>query len=369
MRLLKTYLVTLSLSASLVACSDSNDVKNPLQVPTTYDGSAFATNAATQLVLRTQVANLLTESKKSRTVGVKVPASSLTSLLVTGNPSLKSIGASSYLTSLEGTTGLFAKVEKASGNSYTITSPNASGGVAGGYLFDETGIDLNEAVEKNAFIGILYAHAMDITTKPLTSATPDQLLAIFGANPTFPNSSTAKVTQPDVFMAGYAARRDKNDGKGFYAQIKSNIIKLQAAIKAGDKYKSEQQEALSAIKLTWEKAAAASAINYCHSVLTTLSNTTLTEAQQASALHALSEGIGFVGGWKHIGQGHRKITDTQINEILTLFNANASYKVIVNPATELPKIQQALTNLQKIYGFTATEVEDFKSNWMNVQGR
>jgi hypothetical protein len=170
-------------------------------------------------------------------------------------------------------------------------------------------------------------------------------------------------------MSGYVARRDKNDGNGFYSTIKTNAIKLQAAIKAGDKYKSEQQEAIAAIKLTWEKASAASAINYCNAVMTTLSNTTVTDAQKAAALHSLSEGIFFTATWKNIGQTNRKITDAQIDEISNLFNATASYKVAVNPVTELPKIQQIISKLQGIYGFTNTELEDFKFNWISVQGR
>lgn len=372
MNLLKKSLLFISLSTSFLACADKEEVKVPLTIPATYDGSAFTTNAATQLLVRTQVTNLLTESKKSRTLGTKVAATTLSGLFTTGNPSLKSIASTSYSTLLEGNNGLFAKVEKASGNVYTVGTPanNGFGGVANGYLFDETGLDLNEAVEKNAFVGILYKHATDLMNGALTSATPDQIIAIFGANPTFPNSSTAaKVTQPDMLMAGYAARRDKNDGKGFYNDVKINAIKLQAAIKAGDKYKAEQQEAIAAIKLSWEKASAASAINYCHSVVSTLSNTTVTEAQKASALHSLSEGIYFTATWKNIAQTQRKITDAQIEEILALFNATASYKVATNPVTELPKLQQIISKLQTIYGFSNAEIEDFKSNWITVQGR
>ena len=49
-----------------------------------------------------------------------------------------------------------------------------------------------------------------------------------------------------------------------------------------------------------------------------------------------------------------------------LFNAPANatptaYKFATEPATQLPKLQQVITKLQGIYGFTNTELEDFKS--------
>jgi hypothetical protein len=38
-------------------------------------------------------------------------------------------------------------------------------------------------------------------------------------------------------------------------------------------------------------------------------------------------------------------------------------------ATQLPKIVDALALIQSIYGFSATEMEEFKQNWITVQGR
>jgi hypothetical protein len=175
-------------------------------------------------------------------------------------------------------------------------------------------------------------------------------------------------------MAGYAARRDKNDGKGLYSQFKNNAIKLQAAVKAGNDYKAQQTEALNALKTAWEKANAATIINYCHATLSRLSATNPSENDIAAALHAYSEGVGFIHGWKTIPQKHKIITDAQIDEILALFNAPSgqtptSYKFATDPVNELPKIQQVIDKLKAIYGFSNQDLEDFKKNWVNEQGR
>jgi hypothetical protein len=105
-----------------------------------------------------------------------------------------------------------------------------------------------------------------------------------------------------------------------------------------------------------------------------LSSTNPTEAQIGGALHAIGEGIGFIHGYRTIPQNYRTITDAQIDEILSLFNAPAQgkasvYKFATDPSNELPKLQQAMNKLQSIYGFSNQEMEDFKSNWVNIQQR
>ncbi len=377
MNYFKKSLLFISLSASFLACTDKEEVKTPLVISTTYDGANFSKNAATQLAVVNQLKLITDEAKKGRIKGVKVDGTVLTTLFTNGNPSLKTVGTSYYNGRLEGTNGWLQELSKSSGTTYTPAATiTGEGGIFGAYLFDENGLEMEQMIEKGMFGSVLYKHATDIVASGnLTLEKADQLLAILGANPTFPNTPTAsKTPSPDVAMANYASRRDKNDGKGYYSELKSNFIKLQAAVKAGDKYKTEQTEASKAILLAWEKVNAATIINYCHAIIANMSNTTTTDAQKAASLHAYGECVGFVHGWRTVPQQHKKITDSQIDEVLVLLNApyNAtptSYKFITQPAEELPKIQQVITKLQSIYGFTSAELEDFKSNWISVQAR
>lgn len=363
-------------SSVLVSCKD-DDVKSPLSVPTTYDVAAFSTNTASQLGVVTRVGKMAREAQKGRTNGVPVSADSLNYWFTTGNPSVKSVSTTYFVGLLEGTNGYLAEIAKASGNTYTPAAPVAGneGGQFGGYLFDENGLEIEQLIEKGQFGAVNYKYATDLLSGTYTEATPDQVMAILGMSPTFPSSNNAtKHAQPDKYMAIYAGRRDKNDGNGLYTSLKNNFLKLQAAIKAGDNYKVEQQEAAAAIKLTWEKVNAATIINYCHTVTSTMSNTSTTDAQKASALHAYGECVGFVLGWRTIPQMHKRITDNQIDEILTLLNTApnttpTSYKFVTSPATEVSKLTDVINKLKTIYGFSSTEIEDFKKNWVNEQGR
>jgi hypothetical protein len=366
----------------VTSCKKDVDTIPALVVPVTYDNASFTTNASTQINIVESLNTLTTEAKKGRLVSNKLSKATLDNLFVTGNPSLAGVATTYYKNKLEGTNGFFDEITNASNNLYTPVAPipTSQGGVfgtgAGAYLFDENGLEMEQMIEKGQFGAVLYKHATDLIAGNITTTTTDQLLAIFGATPSFANSGSNVVAVEirDKAMANYAARRDKNDGKGYYSQMKTQFIKLQAAVKAGTNYNKERDEALAILKLTWEKVNAATVINYCHAVISTLSGTTLTDNQKAAALHAYGECVGFIHGWRTIPQMHKKITDTQIDEILVLLNApyNAtptSYKFVTDAVNELPKLTQIITKLKDIYGFSTQEIEDFKNNWVTIQNR
>lgn len=354
---------------SLVACKKEISA---LIIPTTYESANFVTNAATEISVLSNLAAITNEAKKGRKVSAKVSADSLRFWFGKGNPTLKSLNTVYFGGKLD--SEWFAEIAKSSAATYTPSATiTGEGGTFGGYLFDENGLEMEQLIEKGQFGSVLYNHANTLLAGTITAETVDKVIAIFGANPTFPNTPTAtKTTKPDKFMANYAARRDKNDGKGYYTQIKTAFLKLQAAVKGGNDYNKERDEAVAEIRLTWEKINAATIINYCHAVVTIMSKTTTTDAEKGSALHAYGECVGFVSGWRTVPG--KRISDAQIDEVLVLLNAPAtgkptSYKFITAPVTELPKLTQIITKLKVIYGFTDAEVEDFRSNWVAVQGR
>lgn len=375
--LLLTGVLALGMLNSCKKDDNTND-KTPLTIPTEYDSSTFNANTSTQIALISQLSALTAEAQKGRNANNTVSSSELENLFNTGTLALSSEITSYYKNKLEGEPGWFNKLAQASGKTWIPATPdaNTTGGVYGGYLFDAYGVEPEQLIEKGQFNATLYNHAVKLMSGNISLETVDQLVAIFGAKPAFANSGSNNVDAAirDRAMANYAARRDKNDGKGMYAQIKKSFITLQAAVKAGSTYNPERDKALKDIQILWEKINAATVINYCHAPISGLSGTNPTEAQIGAALHAIGEGIGFIHGFKTINPQFRKITDAQIDEILELFNAPANgtastYKFATDAVNELPKLVQAIAKLQSIYGFTPQEIEDFKSNWVNVQQR
>jgi hypothetical protein len=373
--------LSLLLVGGLLITSCKKDLpaeETQLQIPSSYDGQNFESNAASQLALVQQLIDLSAAMKVGRTSGNVVAKTDLDNLFTVGSPSLADEITNYFQNKIEGTGGWFDELAKASGNNWTPQSPDgmSEGGTFEGYLFDENGVEIEQLIEKGQFGATLYNHATQLMAGNITPATVDQLVAVYGARPAFVNSgsSNASAAVRDRALANYGARRDKNDGNGMYTQLKNEFIKLQTYVKEGPEYNAERDDALAAIKLLWEKINAATVINYCHSPIDKLSQTNPSDSDVSSALHAIAEGIGFIKGFKTINPAYREITDTQIDNILALFNAPhdgtaAVYLFATSPQTELTKLQQVISQLQTIYGFSNQEIEDFKSNWVAVQGR
>ena len=374
--------IALAAANSLFMASCTEETPRPdLVVPTTYVSADFNTNASTEIALVTQLVNLTNEAKKGRTAGAIVAKAKLDSLFQAGSPTLQSIATAYYKGRLEGTGGWFDELAKASGTGYVPGNTVGQGGVYGtgtsAYLFDENGLEMEQMIEKGLFGAAFYQYALTILNKStITVNDVDRLVAIYGATPAFSNSGSTVVSADvrDRAMANYGARRDKNDGNGFYTNLKKQFIVLKAAIAAGKDYEVERLATTIEIKAIWERINFATVINYCHSVTTTMSKTAPTENEKAAALHAYGECVGFTHGWRTIAAADKTITDTQIDEILTLLNAPydrtpTSSKFITDPATELPKLQQVIAKLKAIYGFSDAQIEEFKSNWVSVQGR
>jgi hypothetical protein len=378
-RSLASFCGLLALSFFATSCKKDkdDDVKPALTIPAAYDAAAFDANAMTQLAVADRLVAIGAEARKGRTPGTVVLPTTLESLYTAGTPSLQSLATPYYHNLLSGPTGYLAQLAAASGGTYTPVPPatGSTGGTYGAYLFDENGQDLQELIVNGQYGATLYQHATTLLNGPLTTATTDQVMAIMGISPAFPSSGNAtKHARPDRLLAGYAARRDKNDGNGLYSALKNDLIKLQAAIKAGNQYQTEQQEAINGLKINFERTTAATVINYCHTVIATMSQTTTTEAQKASSLHSYTECVGFLNGWRTLSAANKRITDAQIDELLALLNAPVNgtpttYKLVTDPINELPKLQQVITRLKAIYGFSDAQIEEFKKNWVTEQDR
>jgi hypothetical protein len=351
------------------------DEKEALVIPASYENNRYTDNTTTEYGLRTNLNNLVTEAKKGRTPGQVLNATTLDNLFSVQTPQLSANTTPAFAQKLQGTNGWFANIALASGNAFQPGAASQHGGTFGGYLFDENGLELEQLLDKGLFGATLYRYANQLMDQPLTVADVDRLVAIFGAHPDFPNTPTAaKATNPDAFMANYAARRDKNDGNGLYSQMKTAFIQLQAAVKAGDEYRDEQVAAITKIRQTWEKINFATVINYCHSVVALMSATNPSDADKGRALHAYGECVGFTHGWLGLPANAKQITDAELENILTLLNAPAngtpnSVLFVTDPFNQLNKLQQIIDLLKVEYGFTNQEIEDFKKNWVTEQGR
>jgi hypothetical protein len=374
----KQYLLLfmIAFATSFVACKkDETSTENKsLVIPSAYDSTNFIWNLGDLISFRQNFDAMVNEAKKGRVSGQTVSGVAIQNAFQAGDLSIAAVTNSVFSGKLFGSNndGWFNKIEQVSGKTYHVDSANNTGGTFGGYLFDENGFEPEQIIEKGLFGAALANYAQTLLKSP-GLAEVDQALYVLGFTTHFVNSSDAKHgSAADKYLAVYVARRDKNDGNGLYSNTRFNFIKLQAALKAGETYQNEKNEAIAAILLNMEKANFATVVNYCHTSIANLSQTTLTDAQKANTLHAIGECIGFTMGYK--GLVNNKITDAQIDEILTLLNAPATgggkpALFITDRVNQIQKLELIINKIQQIYAFSDSDVNDFKKNWIVEQNR
>lgn len=378
------------------SCKEDDKVTVPpppeLQIPTFYDSTGYAANVVTESQVRAQLAALTRQMQVGRHMDSAVTLAALQTLY--NGTTLRAVTGASYQAKVD--TAL-RELARASGKGVRYAwenAPNGDGGVIPttvggrtGYLYDEHVLEMEQVVEKGLFAAAMYNHAVSlISAGNITEATIDRLVEIYGAKPGFGNNERNSDPNRDRFSAQYAARRsDTANANSLYAQIKRNLITAKAAVKAGSAFNQLRDQALADFKLNWEKALAATVINYCHSTLDGLRAPNRDDGIVAGAMHAYSEAVGFLSGWKAVPPSQRRITDAQIDELLDLLrapynqtaNAQSYLFLSTNSATaQLYRLDGrndpntgVIERLAQIYGFSNQEVEDFRRNWVNVQNR
>lgn len=377
------------------SCKEDDKVTTPpppeLEVPSFYDSTGYAANVVTESQVRAQLSALTSRMQVGRNMDSTVTFTELQNLY--NGTTLRTVTGASYQTKVD---IALQELSKATGKGVRYAWENApvpgsDGGVIptsgrAGYLYDENVLELEQVVEKGMFAAAMYNHAVALMSGTITEATIDRLVEIYGAKPGFGNNERNSDPNRDRFSAQYAARRsDSANANSLYARIQRNLITAKAAVRAGSAFNAQRDQALADFKLNWEKALAATVINYCHSTLSGLTATNRDDATVSSAMHAYGEAVGFLSGWRAVPASQRRITDAQIDELLELLRApyaqttSAQSYLFLSTSSATAQLFRldgrndpntgVIERLAQIYGFSDAEVEDFRRNWVAVQNR
>lgn len=361
-------LVLLLLVAVVAFTACTSDTTDPGPVtPATYDSTGFGSATQAEFEIRSNMASLVALMKTARQPGVRLSQSEIASRLAP----LSGFIPQSFTEKLATYSAELADASGGTLNWLSRPGMNANGGTYGGYLFSEHGLEMEQMIDKGLYGAMFYTHARSLVASAVTKENVHRMLALFGANPDFPNTDRAQV-RPDVFAAAYCARRDQNDGRGMYSEIRREFIRAQTAI--SESKSAEARLAVEAAFRLWERAIMATVINYTYTVVTELSATNPSDSSRGLAMHAYGECIGFLTGWRFVNAADRTITTAQIDELLSLLKAPLNgpwtcYDIWQQPQVNLTRVVNARETLQSIYSFSDEEMISFKSNWVNVQGR
>lgn len=355
---------------TIEAGEETSTAECGITIPDTYESPGFETNAAQELALRAAFRAFQKPMQDVEAAvqdgGTPMPPTKqeVIDLWQAGTPSVHSITTPYLQGRID---GWLTEYEAAGTGAWTPSDPPpATGGIYGRWVVSATGYDLRQGIEKGSFGGAFYNHALAIVAAGgFTEGTVDRLVAIFGAHPSFPNNPAAPVN-PDVFAASYAARRDSKDpaNPGPYQKIKRALITAKAAIAAGEKCNADRDAAFRTFFEEWEKSNYGTVVFYINNTQTRLG----AGNDNPAALHAYGEAVSFILGFKTVPATYRKITDAQIDDLLTkAFYAEGSegesYKLVTNSAAAVLQLGEVITTIKSIYGFSDAEITAFKTNF------
>jgi len=334
-------------------------------VPTKYESPGFAANAAVQLALAARFEEIEQKMRSTEVpdAGVVVTAAELKAIYNAGSPSLRAVSTTPAQSVVD---AYFDAFEAALGKSWTPDDADQDGGAAtggkyGDWHFSPIGVDLREAAAKTLLQGAFYNHVVGIVARQLTEADVDSLLAAFGAMTALASPAGADAGgEGDKLIAEYASKRDDKQSAtpGPYRNVMTALLKMKAAIPAGDRCKGDLQLAVNTFLAEWEKAVFGTAIYYLNSAATKI-----IAVQKPESLHAYGEALGFIQSFKGVPAERRKITDVQIDQLLEKIGATTPWKLVTGAGDRALQLNAAVSDIALYQGFTAAEVEAFKKSF------
>lgn len=372
---MRNLLYTSALVGLTLLASCKNDEPAPANAAP-YDTTQYLAATTDERALRRRMVLMMAEARRGRNRANTLDAGRLQSLFSAGSPSVATAATPYFAGRIGGPTGWLATMATASGQVYSFEESDTAGtgGVVNNtqYLLDRHGLEVEQLVEKGLFGALLTYRVHQLLDQPITLATPDKVMALLGVSRTFPSSGNAtKHARPDSALGSYLAQRDKNDGNGYYSQMRTALRRMQSATRNGDN--AAAQTAATDVRTLLDKVTGATVIHYCYQTQSILQGNP-TPMDKGSALHKLAEGIGFAHGYRTLPYAGRRLSDAAIDEVLALMGAPASgnptvYQFVTRSAQTLPRLQQAIARVQQAYGFTDAEVQDFKNDWVGTQTR
>lgn len=332
-------------------------------VPDVYESAAFATNAKPELDLRARLDELDARMAGAEgTEGTPVTGPELQAIFTAGAPSLRSLATAAAQANVDGYLAAFG--DGASATWSPLDAEDGGTSAPGEYedaiVVSGVGTALRRATRETLLAGTFYNHALALTSGPITEATIDELVAAFGASPSFAGFSDGDAGDArDVLSAAHAADRDDAlaAAPGVYRRVAAALLRAKAAVRGGPDCRPDLDAALAVYFADWERATYLTVI-YALSQAATHASATPQRGPQA--LEAFADAIGLAQSFKGIPQDRRHITDAQIDALLARVGAAAPYELVTRSSERVVAFNTAYQDIGAIFGLTQREVEDAK---------
>jgi Domain of unknown function (DUF4856) len=363
----KPVMLGLAISASIVSCKKDDDtapIVTPVTpttaytIPTTYNFAGADTLASKQRIA--MLGDMLTYIRTTHSASAApiLDAQILKDMYVNVNNKFTGAGLNASGIQLKNQTsdafGLQAALEASFDDAViastqaatTPTVSSASNGVAGKLingtryiLVDASGFEYKEYLEKGIMGGVFYYQATTLLNSIntfdntiVTNGTTaqerawDQAFAYFGVPTDFPTNTTGLKNWGSYCNAvsNALAGNTTNGPTAINTIIMNAWLKGRAAISNKDDV--GRDEATTVVVQTWEKVGAARFITYVKGAKANINN-------QATYIHNLSEGVGFIRAFKY--NSAKTISDADIALLLGYFETSGSVNLYTLTTTNL----------------------------------
>ena len=350
-------MILLLLVMGLSSCGDDDTVTPQYQIPTTYNFENVSYSGQTQrLAMMKELKDYMTSS---RTAGNALDNNRLKAMYANAAGSQfagtyddsKQIKSKTFEQVQDDFEALMDELATAS-QSTTAGSMGTSGLIESAdgtksYLVGDDGLDHAQVIEKGLMGACFYYQAtsvyfgsdrmnVDNTVVEAGEGTEmehhwDEAFGYLGVPVDFPTS-----TDGLFFWGDYTNNR--NAILGSNKVLMDAMLKGRAAI--SNKDLTARDEAITEARAAWELVAVGSALHYLNDVLANFDDMALRS-------HSGSEAIGFIYSLQF--NTEKKITNTQVNELLTLIAGSNDFATMDLYSTTTIKLQQAKDQLAVYY--------------------
>lgn len=334
-------------------------------VPGTYESPNIETNAKAELDLKVRLVELDTKMSSAEGAGTAaVTSEELRAAFTAGTPNLRSIATAAAQSTVD---DFITQFGDAVGKTWQPSDADAEGGAAHGGKFENAsivspiGFHLREGIRANLVGGALYNYALSIAGGPLTEATIDRFVVLFGLSPRAAGGTDGGAGEGDKddLAAEYASKRDdKGSSKlGPYRKVRGALLVAKAAAAGGEKCRADLDSALATYFREWERASYLTVIYFLHQAATYAQAAPVKGPQ---ALQSFGEALGIIQSFRGIPQDRRKITDNQIDALLQRVGASAPYQLLTRTSERVVAFNTAFQDVGVIFDLTQTDIENAK---------
>lgn len=350
----------LSFVLLLSSCGNDDDVViDPLEIPESYNfENVNYTGQSQRLAMMLELKNYM---KTARTTGIALDANQLKAMYA--NDPANANWAGTYEESKQLKSKTFSNQQSVFDDLFealAVTSESTVAGTKGqagvvqsndgnsNYLLGANGLDHAQLIEKGLMGACFYYQATSVylgeermnvdneTIEPGEGTAMehhwDEAFGYFGVPKDFPTNLDGL-----VFWGEYSNQR--NAVLGCNQTAMDALLKGRAAISANEL--DTRDEAIDEVREIWELIAVGSALHYLNETMGNFED-------MAIRGHALSEGIGFVYGLQF--NEAKRISNDQVNEILTLMAGSADFSTMDLYEVETVNLQAAKDKLAEYYG-------------------